>query len=75
MNWIDVNDYLPEYYKEVIVAYIDKDGKNPGICKASLQGNDKWYCDFSIKGEEYYEEESVITHWFDYQEHLNYPWK
>lgn len=45
---------------------------------ASLQysfdkGDNCWLEDHNVKGEFYCEEYSVVTHWFDYQEHLTYP--
>lgn len=82
MNWINVKDELPEYYKEVLVAYSDEDGSNKGIMIASLQPKlvhtlqencYYWLEGDNIKGEFYSQEDSIITHWFDYQEYLNYP--
>lgn len=73
IDWISVEDYLPEYYKEVLVAYSDTDGENSGICMASRLP-DKWFPEMvSLRGENFDEEYSRVTHWFDYQEHLNYP--
>ena len=74
MNWISVKDKLPEYYMEVLIAYSDEDGENPGICRAALQLGDEWFLSsVSEQGADYDDEHSIITHWFDYQNYLNYP--
>ena len=70
---VDINDELPEYCLQVLIAYKDKDGSNSGICKASLHFGDEWLTDSSLRGEDYEEGCSKVTHWFDYQSNLNYP--
>lgn len=79
IDWIDIKEELPEYYKEVFIYYSDKDGSNEGISIASLQpsdfytDDDYWLEGENIKGELYYQEESIVRAWFDFQEHLTYP--
>lgn len=79
IDWIDIKEELPEYYKEVFIYYSDKDGSNEGISIASLQpdnfytDNDYWLEGENIKGELYYQKESIVRAWFDFQEHLTYP--
>lgn len=80
INWIDIAEELPEYYKEVLIYYSDADGSNEGISTASLQPHESydnegyyWLEDNNIKGEFYSEEESVVRAWFDYQKYLTYP--
>lgn len=72
IDWINIEEELPEYHKIVLLAYIDKDSTNEGMAFGSLQYND-WFVEDTIKGEDYDLESSVITHWFDYQEHFNFP--
>lgn len=73
INWINIEEECPEYYKLVLVAYIDKDGTNEGIATGSMQSDEEWLINDALKGEEYDPELSIITHWFDYQEYFNYP--
>lgn len=73
IDWINIEEELPEYHKIVLLAYIDKDGTNKGITFGSLQNDNDWLVEYAIKGEDYDPELSVITHWFDYQENFNFP--
>lgn len=76
-DWIDVTKELPEYYKDILIYFSDKDGSNEGISVASLQPNDSegnyWLEGDNIKGRYYSEEESIVRAWFDFQKYLIYP--
>jgi hypothetical protein len=64
-DWISITDKLPDNDQSVYIAYKNYPNNEPWISICHYIGDD-WYVHYdieSIRGAEYYDYKSKITHW------------